>query len=62
MSPLEIASQVEWMTGLWGQMDAMNRLLAIQETLAHLHLLQEDGHVTMVERDGLILYKLRDEG
>jgi len=62
LSPLEIASQVQWMTGLWEQMDAMNRLLAIQETLAHLHLLQENGHVTMVERDGLTLYKLGNEG
>jgi glyoxylase-like metal-dependent hydrolase (beta-lactamase superfamily II) len=62
LSPVEIASRVEWMAGLWEQMDAMNRLLAIQETLAHLRLLQEDGRVTMVERDGLTLYKLGDEG
>ena len=61
LSPLEIASQVEWV-GLWEGMDAMNRLLAIQETLAHLRLLEEHGRVTMVEREGLTLYKLRDDG
>jgi len=62
LSPVEIASQVEWMVGLWEQMDAMNRLLAIQETLAHLRLLQENGRVTTVEKDSLTLYKLVNEG
>ena len=59
-SPWEIASQVEWTVGLWEEMDAMNRLLAIQETLAHLHLLQERGRVATVEQGGLSLYELQN--
>ena len=41
---------------------AMNRLLAIQETLAHLHLLQERGRVATVEQGGLSLYELQGDG
>ena len=61
-TPWEIASKVEWTVGLWEQMDAMNRLLAIQETLAHLHLLQERQRVALVEQGSLSLYELRDDG
>ena len=61
-SPWAIASQVDWVGGLWGQMDAMNRMLAIQETLAHLHLLEQEGRVAVVEESGLSLYRLRDAG
>ena len=61
-SPWEIASKVEWTVGLWEQMDALNRLLAIQETLAHLHLLQERRRVAIVEEGGLSLYKVQDDG
>lgn len=61
-SPWMIASQVEWVGGAWGQMDAMNRMLAIQETLAHLHLLQHEGRVTVVQESGLSLYRLGHAG
>ncbi len=57
MSAREVASQVEWLVGLWEQMNGMDKLLAIQETLAHLHLLQERGEVTTMDEDGLTLYK-----
>jgi len=59
-SPWEIASKVEWTVGLWEEMDAMNRLLAIQETLAHLQLLQERGRVAIVEQGGSSLYELQN--
>jgi len=57
LSAREIASQVEWMTGVWEGMDGMNRLLAIQETLAHLRLLQNQGRVTVVEEAGVNLFR-----
>lgn len=57
LSAREVASQVEWMGGLWDRMDGMNRLLAIQETLAHLRLLQRQGRVTMIEENGVTLFK-----
>ncbi len=56
LSARDIASQVEWMVGLWEQMDGINRLLAIQETLAHLRLLQERGLVITKEKEGVNLY------
>ena len=55
LSARDIASKVEWV-GLWEQMDSMNRLLAIQETLAHLRLLQNRGLVITEEKDGVNLY------
>lgn len=57
LSAREVASQVEWVVGLWEQMDGINRLLAIQETLAHLRLLQERGAVTIAEKEGVNLYR-----
>lgn len=54
----EIASQVEWTVGPWDKLDAMNKLMAIQETQAHLNLLQERGRVTQAEENGQTLYKL----
>jgi glyoxylase-like metal-dependent hydrolase (beta-lactamase superfamily II) len=57
LSARDIASRVEWTVGLWEQMEGMNRLLAIQETVAHLRLLQQRGYVTIVEGDELTLYK-----
>lgn len=57
LSAREVASQVEWMVGLWDRMDGMNRLLAIQETLAHLRLLQEQGRVTVVQKEGVSLFQ-----
>ena len=59
-SPWEIASQVEWSVGLWERMDDLNRMLAMQETLAHLQLLQEHGRVARTEEQGLDLYRLLD--
>jgi len=56
LSARDIASQVEWMVGLWEQMDGINRLLAILETLAHLRLLQGRGVVTTTEKEGVNLY------
>ena len=55
-SPREIASQVRWTVGVWDEMNGMDRLLAIQETLAHLHLLQGRGSIALEEKDGLSLY------
>lgn len=57
LSAREIASQVEWTVASWDRMDGMNRLLAIQETLAHLRLLQGQGRVTMIEENGVNLFK-----
>jgi glyoxylase-like metal-dependent hydrolase (beta-lactamase superfamily II) len=57
LSAREVASQVEWMVGQWDRMDGMNRLLAIQETLAHLRLLQEQGRITVVEKEGVSLFQ-----
>ena len=57
-SPWQTASQVEWTVGSWDDMDVTNRLLAMQETLAHLQLLQERGRVTVVEEAPSNLYKL----
>lgn len=57
MSASEVASQVEWLVGLWEQMSGMDKLMAIQETQAHLRLLQERGEVTTKDEDGLTLYK-----
>lgn len=57
LSARDIASRVEWVVGLWEQMDGINRLLAIQETLAHLRLLQERGAVIATEREGVNLYR-----
>jgi glyoxylase-like metal-dependent hydrolase (beta-lactamase superfamily II) len=56
LSARDIASQVEWVVGLWEQMDSINRLLAILETLAHLRLLQERGLVITIEKQGVNLY------
>lgn len=61
-SARDIASQVEWVVGLWEQMDGINRLLAIQETLAHLRLLQERGAVITTEKDGVNLYRATGQG
>jgi glyoxylase-like metal-dependent hydrolase (beta-lactamase superfamily II) len=58
----EIASQVEWTVGLWEQMNGIDRLLAIQETLAHLHLLRDRGRVTATEENGVSIYGVRSEG
>ncbi len=56
LSARDIASQVEWVVGFWEQMDSINRLLAIQETVAHLRLLQERGLVSAKEKEGVVLY------
>jgi glyoxylase-like metal-dependent hydrolase (beta-lactamase superfamily II) len=56
LSARDIASKVEWVVGLWEQMDGINRLLAIQETLAHLRLLQNRGLVITEEKEGVNLY------
>ena len=61
-SARDIASQVEWVVGLWEQMDGINRLLAIQETLAHLRLLQGRGLVTTTEEGGVNLYRATGQG
>lgn len=55
----EVASQVEWVVGLWDQMNGMDRLLAIMETLAHLRLLEERGDLTTVDREGIVVYTAR---
>ena len=60
LSARDIASQVEWVVGLWEQMDGINRLLAIQETLAHLRLLQGRGAVVATEKEGVNLYRGAD--
>jgi glyoxylase-like metal-dependent hydrolase (beta-lactamase superfamily II) len=60
MSARDIASQVEWVVGLWEQMDGINRLLAIQETLAHLRLLQGRGVVVATQKEGVNLYRGAD--
>ena len=57
LSVRQVASQVEWMVGVWDRMDGMNRLLAMQETLAHLRLLQEQGRVTVEEKEGVSLFQ-----
>lgn len=51
----QIAAQVEWTAGSWGSFDVMNQMLALQETLAHLHVLQERGLVVISERNGTTL-------
>jgi len=62
LSARDIASQVEWVVGLWEQMDGINRLLAIQETMAHLRLLQGRGDVIATQMDGVSLYRATGEG
>jgi glyoxylase-like metal-dependent hydrolase (beta-lactamase superfamily II) len=62
LSARDIASQVEWVVGLWEQMDGMNRLLAIQETLAHLRLLQGRGAVSATDNEGVTLYRATEQG
>lgn len=62
LSVREVASQVEWIRGLWDQMNGTDRLLAIMETLAHLRLLQERGDVTSVDREGTVVYRARSIG
>jgi glyoxylase-like metal-dependent hydrolase (beta-lactamase superfamily II) len=61
-SARRIASQVQWVVGLWEQMDGINKLLAIQETLAHLRLLQERGAVITTQKDGVNLYRATEQG
>jgi len=58
LSPHDVACQVNWTGGGWEQMNGMDRLLAIMETLAHLHLLQKRGRVNVGERGGTSLYGL----
>ncbi len=58
VTPWNIASQVGWTVGKWADMDAMNRVLAVRETLAHLQLLEHRGTIVMVEQGGLNCYKL----
>ena len=60
-SAWQIASQVDWAVGLWEQMELVNRILALQETLAHLQLLQQERRVGIVVDDGLTLYTLLDD-
>jgi glyoxylase-like metal-dependent hydrolase (beta-lactamase superfamily II) len=62
LSARDIASQVEWVVGLWEQMDGINRLLAIQETMAHLRLLQGRGDVMATENEGVSLYRATGKG
>jgi hypothetical protein len=52
-----MAAQVKWIVGLRDKIDEINRPLAIQETPAHLRLLQERWSVTTVKQGGLILQK-----
>jgi len=59
-SPWEIASHVEWTVGTWDEMDATNRMLAMQETLAHIQVLEERGMVSSVEEVAR-LYRRRIE-
>jgi glyoxylase-like metal-dependent hydrolase (beta-lactamase superfamily II) len=56
LSARDIAARVEWVVGFWEQMDSVNRLLAILETLAHLRVLQERGLVVTEEKHGVNLY------
>ncbi len=56
LSARNIAGQVEWTGGLWEQMDGVNRLLAVMETLAHLRVLQERGLAASREEAGVNLY------
>jgi glyoxylase-like metal-dependent hydrolase (beta-lactamase superfamily II) len=56
LSAREIAAQVEWVVGFQEQMDSVNRLLAILETMAHLRVLQERGLVVTEEKNGVNLY------
>ncbi|MCX5999448.1 MAG: MBL fold metallo-hydrolase, partial [Chloroflexi bacterium] len=51
-----IATQIDWAGGSCQQMDVTNRLLALQETLAHLQLLHHRGQVAVTESDGVTLY------
>jgi len=60
LNPWDLAMRVHWDVGTWDQMDAINRMLAMRETLAHLELLESRGQVAMVARGGLNLYKLTD--
>jgi len=55
----EVASQVEWVVGLWDSMSGTDRLLAMLETLAHLRLLQGRGEVTSGDSGGVTLYRAR---
>jgi len=57
----QIASQVEWTVGLWEGMYGIDRLLAMQETLAHLHLLRNRGRVTATEENGVSIYRARSQ-
>jgi len=56
LSARDIATKVEWVVGFWEQMNNVDRLLAILETLAHLRLLQARGLVIMEEKMGVNLY------
>jgi glyoxylase-like metal-dependent hydrolase (beta-lactamase superfamily II) len=56
LSARDIATQVQWVVGLWEQLDSINRLLAILETQAHIRLLQARGLVVTEEKMGVNLY------
>lgn len=62
MNAYEIAARMHWIPqagGIaWDKLDALNRRLALLETWAHLRLLQEEGKVTTLTRNGCLHYSL----
>ncbi len=54
----EVARGVSWSAGDYDELDALNRLLAVTETLAYLQYLVEEGKVKMVEDETVKFRKL----
>jgi glyoxylase-like metal-dependent hydrolase (beta-lactamase superfamily II) len=65
MNAYEIAARMHWIPqagGIaWDKLDTLNRRLALLETWAHLRLLQEEGKVIILTRNGCLYYSLRIE-
>jgi len=57
----QIATEIQWLPNAaessWQRLDAINRRLAIPETLAHLEAMRNDGKVVKLSRDSIIYYQ-----
>ncbi|MBI4288401.1 MAG: MBL fold metallo-hydrolase [Chloroflexi bacterium] len=53
----QVASELKWGPGPWHAMSAMNRQLAMFETLAHLRHMQQRGQVQTFTSDGMDFYE-----
>lgn len=62
MRAYDIATKVRWIPQAggvpWEKLDVMNRRFALFETWAHLRLLENEGEIATLARDGFIFYSI----